>query len=406
MRRNLVAALVLALALAAQADPPSQETAAMSTSPVHSTVPAVTLRREGNRVWLAGAKELFHQHFDDTKAGRTTPWAERCDTYMYLTQMRIAGWDVDYATLNTVAGYGPSFAYAPRLQDKWNAHYHPLEGRDDRIAHATGCRYRWQRHDAEQYWQALKRAIDEGHAVHGPNAEGVLFIGYVDAEDPADRKVLPLAIVFVGADEWTWEQFSRWVGQRQWFGRIEGREEPWPVHQSATEVIKMMVRVARGHDSRRKDGDGVVWGIDGIEAYAADLADLSKSGAPEREGGYFQGGWRGCHNVYPQMSGRPAAATYLRKVAPAFGDEARPHVLAAAEAYEAATGSWREFARQLGRGVEGGHTEAWTGETNRTAGAAAVRQAAAHEREAIAALKQALAADGIELPPTSARVPR
>lgn len=374
----------------------------MTDDPAIAPTTHVAVKREGDRVWLEGAKELFRQHFADSRNGRTTPWAERSDTYMYLTQMRIAGWDIDYADLITLAGYGPSFAYAPRPSDKWMVHYFPPEGRDERIAHATGCRYRWRQYkDVEEYWQALKRAIDEGQAVHGPNEEDILFIGYVDAAKPEDRKVMPLAIVFVDDDEWTWEQFKNWHSRGMvsgWFGRIEGRVEPWPARQSAVEVLGTMVRVANGDDSRRKPNDGVVWGIAGVEAYAADLADMSKSGAVEDKGGYFQGGWRGCHNVYPQMSGRPAAAAYLKRVAPSFEGDAQMHLLAAAAEYEKAAEAWRSFTGQLGRDTQGvAHVEhgvAWTTGTYRKAGAAAVTQAARHERAAVAALAEALAAIG------------
>jgi hypothetical protein len=360
--------------------------------------PAVRVRREGKRVWLEGAKEVFLKHFEDSKKGLTTPWAERSDTYMYLAQMRIAGWPVDYADLITVAGYGPSFAYAPGPKDRWGAHYFPPKGRDARIAHATGCQYRWRRYeDVEEYWQALKQAIDEGQAVHGPNEENILFIGYVDAEKPEDRKVMPVAIVFVDEDEWTWEQFAKWHGRQMvngWFGRIEKRVEPWPARKSALETMATMAEAGMGEDSRQRPDDRVVWGVAGIEAYAKDLADLAKSGAEEDQGGFFQGGWRGCHNVYPQMSGRPAAATYLKRIAPLFEGEARELILAAAAEYSEATKAWEAYTGQLGReceevaGVK--HSVAWTSETQRKAGATAVAKAAKHERGALVALQKAL----------------
>jgi hypothetical protein len=200
--------------------------------------------------------------------------------------------------------------------------------------------------------------------------------------------------VFVDEDEWTWEQFKTWHARDMvngWFGRIDGRVEPWPARQSAIEVMEMMVRVTEGKDSRRGSDDGVTWGIDGIEAYAADLADLSKSGAPEPDGGYFQGGWRGCHNVYPQMSGRPAAATYLERIAPLFEGEARKHILDAADGYKEATRAWEVFSTKLGRSVaDVEHAVAWTSESHRKAGAAAVAEAARHERAAVAAVRKAL----------------
>jgi len=159
------------------------------------------------------------------------------------------------------------------------------------------------------------------------------------------------------------------------------------------EVMEVMVRVAEGDDPRKEPNGGVVWGVDGVEAYAADIADMTKSGAGENEGGYFQGGWTGCHNIYPQMSGRPAAATYLKKVAPLFEDDPRGHIEAASAAYGRATEAWEEFERKLGRGVEdkpeGG---TWQSASHRAAGAEAVREAAAHERDAVSSLTRALEA--------------
>ncbi len=264
--------------------------------PVMQGAKEVTVKRDGNRVWIDGAKDLFQKLMDDSEAGRTTPWAERSDTHMYLTRMWIAGWDVDYATLNTVSGYGPSFAYSSGDRGKDYVNYIPPAGRDDRIAHATGCRNIWlQFPDLEDYWHALKQAIDQGQAVHAPNEEDILFIGYEEAEKPEDRRVMPVAAVFVDEDEWTWEQFGEWFGKPMvngWFGRIEGRVEPWPARESAMEVLRMMVEVANGRDSRRRPGDNVHWGVDGIKAYAADLADMTKSG-DDGPGGYFGGGWRG-----------------------------------------------------------------------------------------------------------------
>jgi len=179
-----------------------------------------------------------------------------------------------------------------------------------------------------------------------------------------------------------------------WFGRIEKQVTPWPSRKSVAEVIRMMVTYGTGNDSRSTYNAGVRWGVDGIEAYAADLADMTKSGALEADGGFFQGGWRGCHNVYPQMSGRPAAATYLKWAAGLFQGDLRKHILAAAGHYDEATAAWRAFAGQLGRDTERvakvDHTTAWTNAKYRTAGAKAVAEAAQQERAAIRALEAAV----------------
>ncbi len=210
---------------------------------------------------------------------------------------------------------------------------------------------------------ALTEAIDARQAVHAPNEEDILFIGYRDAGRPEDRKVMPLAIVFVDEEEWTWDRFLSWHSRgivAGWFGCMDQRVEPWPPEKSAVEVLEVLLSVARGDDPRRRPGDGVVWGVKGIEAYADDVADLSKSGADEDQGGFFQSGWRGCHNIIPQMSGRPAAATYLKRVAGYFDDQARDRIIAAAERYDSATDAWQRYDTQLGRSQrEMAHDQAW-----------------------------------------------
>lgn len=332
-------------------------------------------------------------------------WCERSDTYMYVTCMRVAGWPQDYAEVITVSGYGPSFGYS---QETWWAHYFPPPGRDRRIGEATGFGFRWEQHKTpEAYWQALKQAIDAGKPVYGPYMEGVLFIGYREAERADERQVRPLAAVFVEPGSWwTWARFCDWHAKHSdggWFGCHTGRVKAVPPRDSALAVLRLMVQMASA-DPRRSNPQfaGVLWGLAGILAYADDLADTSKSGAPQDDGGFFQGGWRGCHNIIPQMSGRPAAAVYLRRVAPLF-PAAQKHILAAAAAYDCATDAWREFDRQLGRALVASghdHTAAWLDPAHRTAGASAVRQAHDHEESAIAAIAQALAAvDASSSPP-------
>ena len=82
---------------------------------------AQRVRTEGHRVWIAGAREAFQRHFDEQEAGLGTPWAERCDTYMYLAKMRTAGWQIDYADLITIAGILKNRRdYDTRFQDRRN----------------------------------------------------------------------------------------------------------------------------------------------------------------------------------------------------------------------------------------------------------------------------------------------
>ena len=120
---------------------------------------------------------------------------------------------------------------------------------------------------------------------------------------------------------------------------------------------------------------------------------MSKSGV-NGPGGYFRGGWRGCHCVYPQASGRPAAAAYLKSIVPLFEGQVSRQIQVAASEYGKATECWRAYFAQLGRDgertVDVDHTTAWTTVQYRQAGAAAVHNAYMHEKKAIDALSKAI----------------
>jgi hypothetical protein len=126
------------------------------------------------------------------------------------------------------------------------------------------------------------------------------------------------------------------------------------------------------------------FGWEGIEAYAADIADSEKA----RD--YFDAGWLGCHCIYRQITGRKCLAAYLRRAAREFPPEARTHVLAAVKEYEAAWGAWQEWEKHLGQ-TKGVGLNAWDDPAARQAGAAAIRRALGREQAAVAEVEQALA---------------
>jgi len=142
--------------------------------------------------------------------------------------------------------------------------------------------------------------------------------------------------------------------------------------------------------ARNPDCDGVLWGLEGVEAYAADVGDMSKLGKPDE---YFYGGWMGCHAIYPQISGRTAAAVYLERAGKAsiFTGAVNEHILAAADAYRAVRGAWGEYEKHLGNEEVAEASDSWMVEEHRLAGATAIRQAIAHERAALDQVQQTLA---------------
>jgi hypothetical protein len=296
---------------------------------------------------------------------------------------------VDYETLMTVSGFGTGFAYEPR--ERFWAHYVQPEGADDRIARATGHRFEWlERRSVDFYWQTLVETIDSGRPVHAHHLEDVLFLGYRMSPVPRERAVRPLSVAFVDPGEWwTWDTFRHWfhAQSRRALGRTSGRIDPPPPDESAIEVLETVLTLATDDPrERREDLAGVKWGIEGIEAYIADIANLDLSGEKDV---HFQAGWLGCHNIYPQFTGRLCTAVWLDRLGRGrvFQEDVSEHLLLAARAYERAYAAWQQWEGLLGRpGVapEG----AWTIPENRRAGADAVRRALIHEKAALVELQR------------------
>ncbi len=121
------------------------------------------------------------------------------------------------------------------------------------------------------------------------------------------------------------------------------------------------------------------FGLAGIEAYAADCADVRT---------YED--WSACHDINPQWTLRNSTAAYLGGVAAgqSFPVQVTSRIATAAEHYRAAYEDWREFHRQLAYDAPEG---AGKDPERRAAGAAAVRRALEHERAAVAELREALA---------------
>jgi len=327
-------------------------------------------------------------------------WRSRSYVFMQTICAKAAGWDVDYDTIMTVSGVAGSFAYHHK---DYVVNYFMPGPVDDRMTAATGFGFQWTKFPTpEACFQEIKRCIDAGKPVHAPFIEEVLFIGYQEAPDPDDRKVRPCAYVFVEPGQWwSWGEFMKWHKQHSaggWLGRHTKRVKADTPRDAALTTLKMLVEYAT-NDPRAKNKrfqkNATTFGLAGLEAYAADIADLSKSGRPD---GYFQGGWRGCHNIYPQLGGRWSTENHLKRLATsgALNPEATKHVAAAAEDYHAVCAAWEEFETHLADRNKDAN-KAWSTKANRLAGAAAVRKAIAHERAGLAHLRQALAAEGVKV---------
>ena len=322
-------------------------------------------------------------------------WRSRGYIVMQTICARVAGWDVDYDTLMAVSGWGGSFAYHHK---DYVVNYYSPGDVDGLVARATGFGWEWKRYATpEEYFDAIKETVNAGKIAHAPFMEEVLFAGYEDADDPKDRKVRPLAFVFVDTDWWTWEQFVDWH-QKHSAGGLLGRHTSRVSARSARETALTTLGTLVEYSTKdpRATGQwdaksGATFGLAGLETYAADIADLTKDGKKE---GYFQGGWRGCHNIYPQLGGRWGVANYLGGLSKshALSEGARPHIVAAAKEYQLACDAWEQWETHLGDRQKKGQ-EGWSDDTQRTAGATAIRKAIAHEKAGLVEIEKAIAAE-------------
>jgi hypothetical protein len=165
-------------------------------------------------------------------------------------------------------------------------------------------------------------------------------------------------------------------------GRFAGREETIPARDVAIDVMKAIVVLA--HDDPRSNNPNsnrVQWGLEGIEAFATDMTDMSKK---ER---YFCSGWFGCHDSNPQITARQLTGRYLMQAAHLFDDPIAGLMQEAAREYESAHQAWLTWDRHLGRY---GPNSGWRDRKHRLAGAKAALEALEHERRAVEKVNEAL----------------
>ena len=162
--------------------------------------------------------------------------------------------------------------------------------------------------------------------------------------------------------------------------------------EAAITALETMVKMAY-NDPRAENPDfvGVRWGLDGLEAYATDVGDISRSGLPDE---YFYQGWMGCHAIYPQISGRACVAVFLKRLGESetFQKEISMQILTAVGEYRAARAAWGEYERHLGNEETAEASNSWLIDEHRRADAAAIHRAIEHETAAVAEIKKGLTA--------------
>ncbi len=307
--------------------------------------------------------------------------------YLHYLQAHAAGWtDLDMATIVGVSGAAGLFGY--ERDDCMPKYAFFAVDPGDQIAKATGFGYEHPKfNDAEEAWQILKESIDTGRPLKAPDWEGILYVGYRDADRPGQRKVFGLSNEPGDICRWmSWEEWEDWAKRivswnlNDLIGRHTKRVRPASRKKTALKVMSDLVKYStKAPGDWEKDNPNAIWGLAGIEAYAEDCANLRE--LPD---------FGMCHPINPQWATRRCSAVYLGRTAKAdiFPKQVSERIKAASSWYFAAYHSWVVAHYQIGWGALGVKKT----KAHRLAAAGAIRQAAAHERAAIGEVKKALRA--------------
>jgi len=314
-----------------------------------------------------------------------------------LTLMHAAGWDeMDYPTLAVESGVGLSFGYQ---RNHCIAMYGLQGSAPERIAHTTGFQLEsTQAADLETAWAWVKETIDRGQPVGGDYWEHHLIAGYREGDGPEEREWFVLANEPIS--DWDgawliWEQIIQLSKDCPWSRyryRHAGRADRWIPEETARHVMEWIVTWSERHPAADKPAyRGSLFGFQAIAAYAADVADLSKTVEQD-----FTFGNNACHAITPQWNTRRYIGEYLANKAPLFEGPTQECMQAAAARYHDAHAAWVVFDEQLGQRFVheygGNQDEGWADPARRAKGSAAVYAALDHEKAAVASLREALSA--------------
>ena len=342
-------------------------------------------------VVLEETEGLFHSLQEDDLQQRSEAW-------VLLVLMRAAGRrDVDYAGVMATSGWAGQFVYNPKPD--WPSFVPP--GRTvEKACAAYGFEVVTLTPDSiEEAFEFIRESVDAGRAVQANYYEDGIFSGYAEASESDERRVRFLSIPFAADGEWWTMQELRekwWDGQFvKILFRLGRATEPKEPRENALDVMKDLVRLAATDYWQNAQAPGALTGFTALERYAEDIADVIKTMQDNRETNketcFFDRGW-GCYAVYPQWTARECSARSLERAVQLFDEPVASRVGEASRHYHMAYAHWRDWGQQLGRVTEpGSYDEHWADPARRAAGSAAVRQAVASERSAIAAVQEALA---------------
>jgi hypothetical protein len=191
-----------------------------------------------------------------------------------------------------------------------------------------------------------------------------------------------------GFEEW-FRTVDGWGADAKGFTRHTRMQPSRPAEETALGVLRDLVAWSNGGPpAARKHVRKAAFGLEAIDLYAACLADVGRF--PELSP---------CHDVNPQWSVRASTAKYLEDVAAKrlFDETATQRIRAAARSYRRAYESWRRMNDLVGHGSPAGSAR---DPQRRARAAEAVREAAEHERAAVAELTEVLETIGAAGRPT------
>lgn len=310
--------------------------------------------------------------------------------------LKHAGVAITYDAILVLSGQATAFGYHPRRYSFLTYSPDPADRVRDRIASAVGRRLEPLRPEEapEGTWRILVDSLEEGKPVHGQWTDDIVFCGY-EERMPRDACRVLVAGGWERLGWWNWDMFEKWAAE---FGTMERVGPVCPQvtpDRLARDVIALMIRCAEA-DARQQVPElaQAIYGLQGIRTFVKDMGDLTKK--PD----YWHHGWLGGHCVYRQISGRSAAAIFLKSHLAYVTARAREHVEAATAAYSQAAHAWEKWGQCLG--MESGAADVedlrllWMSASRRREGADWAYRALQFEMEAIRHLKLALLHMGAE----------
>jgi hypothetical protein len=331
---------------------------------------------------------------------------QRSETMMLRVLLEAAGRPVSYEWLLAASGWSGQFLYHPK--QAWVTFVPPV----DTIAEAgRALGVRFERVEAGSPQAArdrIRSAVDAGQGLMAHYYEEMIFCGYREAGDNDAGDVLAVCIPFMMQGRWLDDEaFANEWWDRPWGGELIRYAGPADAMDRRTLLVRRMsdlVRLAEQSPLQAQHvstwPEGVAGGLAALERYAADLewVEVTMQSPDEEPEADLDRGW-GCYAVYPQWTARACTARFLRDEARHLPGPARRRALEAAHEYESAVAQWRQWEKHLGRRCEPGpgatkeeaYDRHWANAEQRKLGSACVRQAIAHERDAIQAIKAALA---------------